>query len=262
MADSSPEGADTEHSFCNKAYSDLLSFLFFTFLDVIQQLYLKFWREKNLLMIFNIGKTNSIANHFLHALRDPVLQQDRARFRKSVERLGEIMAYEISRKLDFDPYIIQTPLGEANTHLLKVKPILMTVLRAGLPYFNGFQNFFDESDCGFIGAYREEQEEISVQLDYLAVPSIAESILILIDPMLATGKSVMKSMEALHKYGMPAHIHIASLIAAPEGIEYLQKNVKIPYTIWTFSIDQCLNDQFYIVPGLGDAGDLSFGNKI
>ncbi len=213
-------------------------------------------------MIFNLGETNSIANHLLHSLRDPVLQLNRAGFRKNLERLGEIMAYEISKKLIFKPHALQTPLGEAKTHLLSAQPVLVTVLRAGLPYFNGFQHFFDESDCGFIGAYRKEEEELTVQLDYLAAPGLHGRTLILIDPMLATGKSFVRSIEALLKHGQPSHIHIASLIAAPEGVDYLQKNVKTAYTLWTFSIDEALNHQFYIVPGLGDAGDLSFGDKL
>jgi uracil phosphoribosyltransferase len=213
-------------------------------------------------MVFNLGETNSIANHFLRELRDPQLQQDRARFRKNLERLGEIMAYEISKKLVFEPCTLQTSLGEAKTHLLINPPILVTVLRAGLPYFNGFQHFFDESDCGFIGAYRKEEEELSVQLDYLAAPGLNDRTLILIDPMLATGKSFVKSIEALQKHGQPSHIHIASMLATPEGIDYLERNIKTTYTLWTFSIDESLNAQSYIVPGLGDAGDLSFGDKL
>lgn len=213
-------------------------------------------------MIFNIGSTHSIANHFLRSLRDPVLQQDRARFRNNIERLGQIMAYEISKKLVYEPVTVQTPLGQVASHLLEQQPVLLTVLRAGLPYFNGFLHFFDSSDSGFIGAYRKEEEEITVQLDYLATPSLTNRTIILIDPMLATGKSFVRSIEALQKHGVPAHIHIASLVAAPEGIDYLKKNIKTPYTLWTFSIDESLNHQSYIVPGLGDAGDLCFGDKL
>lgn len=213
-------------------------------------------------MLFNIGHSNSIANHFLQALRDPLLQHDRARFRKNVERLGEIMAYEISKQLAYEPAHIQTPLGQVDSHLLKQKPILLTVLRAGLPYFNGFLNYFDESDCGFIGAYRKEEKEITVQLDYLATPQLEESTLILIDPMLATGKSIVRSLEALNKYGKPSALHIASLVAAPEGITYLERNLEQPYSLWTFAVDKFLNTESYIVPGLGDAGDLCFGEKL
>lgn len=213
-------------------------------------------------MIFNIGNTNSIANHFLQALRDPSLQLDRARFRKNVERLGEIMAYEISKQFTYEPKIIQTPLGEVDSYLLNQKPILLTVLRAGIPYFNGFLNYFEESDCGFIGAYRNEKKEITVQLDYLAAPPLEESVLVLIDPMLATGTSIVSCLKALGKHGMPRKLHIASLISAPAGIAYLEKNINIPFDFWTFAIDKSLNAQSYIVPGLGDAGDLCFGEKL
>jgi uracil phosphoribosyltransferase len=213
-------------------------------------------------MVFNIGETNSIANHFLRSLRDPILQKDRDGFCKNIERLGEIMAYEISKKLEFEPITVQTPLGQINTHLLRKSPVLITVLRAGIPYFNGFQHFFSESDCGFIGAYRKEGSDISIQLDYVAAPSLEGSTLILIDPMLATGKSFVKSIHTLEKYGRPKHIHIASLIAAPEGIRYIHEHIATSYTLWTFAIDEALNHQSYIVPGLGDAGDLSFGEKL
>lgn len=213
-------------------------------------------------MLFNLGSTHSIANHFLRSLRDPVLQQDRARFRKNVEKLGEIMAYEISKKLPYEPGLVQSPLGKTESYFLKQKPVLITVLRAGLPYFNGFQNYFEESDCGFIGAYRKEEKEISIQLDYLATPSLADRIIILIDPMLATGKSFVRSVDALIKHGKPAHIHIASLVASPQGIQFLQEHLKIDYTLWTFAQDETLNKQSYIVPGLGDAGDLCFGEKL
>jgi uracil phosphoribosyltransferase len=213
-------------------------------------------------MVFNIGETNSIANHFLRSLRDPILQKDKDSFRKNVERLGAIMAYEISKKLEFEPVTVQTPLGQVNTFLLRKSPVLITVLRAGIPYFSGFQHFFTESDCGFIGAYRKEDDEVTIQLDYVAAPSMKERVLILIDPMLATGKSFVKSLNALEKYGKPGHLHMAALIAAPEGIRYIQQHVNMPYTLWTFAIDEALNHQSYIVPGLGDAGDLSYGEKL
>lgn len=213
-------------------------------------------------MFFNLGVSNSIANHYLRVLRDPALQQDRARFRKNIERLGEIMAYEVSKKLTYVPALVKTPLGEVSSSLLQEQPVLLTVLRAGLPYFNGFLNFFDECDCGFIGAYRKEQEDIRVQLDYLATPDLTGRTIILIDPMLATGKSVIRSIEALEKHGKPSHIHVASLVSSPEGIEYLQQNIKSDYIIWTFAKDEHLNSKSYIVPGLGDAGDLCFGEKL
>jgi len=213
-------------------------------------------------MVFNIGEKNSIANQFLLELRDKHIQQDRLRFRRNMERLGEIMAYEISQKLNYTSEKVETPLGQS---LLSIPefPVLVTILRAGLPYFTGFQNFFDGAESGFIGAYRKEGgADIQINLDYLAAPPVEGRTVIIIDPMLATGKSLLRSIHELVQQGTPAHIHIASLVAAPEGIAYLQKEIKIPFTIWTFAIDIKLNDQFYIVPGLGDAGDLSFGEKM
>lgn len=214
-------------------------------------------------MVYNVGKQNSIAGQFLLELRDKVIQQDRLRFRKNVERLGEIMAYEISKKLSYKTLQVPTSLGSAASTALVAPPVLITVLRAGLPYFQGFQNYFDTSDCGFIGAYRKEGGEgIAIKLDYLATPVLDGREIILIDPMLATGKSFIEALTELLKRGRPKHVHIASLISAPEGIQHLQKQVKISFTLWTFAIDEKLNEQFYIVPGLGDAGDLSFGEKL
>jgi uracil phosphoribosyltransferase len=215
-------------------------------------------------MVVNLGEHHSVANEFLKDLRDTAIQQNRLRFRKSIERLGEIMAYEISKKLKYSVHAVQTPLGTSQIPLLDTDPVLITVMRAGLPYFQGFLNYFDKSDCGFIGAWRDEgvKEEITINLGYAAAPLLNGKELILIDPMLATGRSFIRSSQALLKKGTPSHIHIASLIATPEGIDYLQKNLRVPYTLWTFSIDEKLNHQFFIVPGLGDAGDLSFGNKI
>lgn len=214
-------------------------------------------------MVYNLGETNSIANHFLYELRDVSIQQDRMRFRRNMERLGEVMAVEISKKLDYSPVSFETPLASDSVDLVREQPVLVTVLRAGLPFFQGFSNYFDKSPGGFIGAYRKEGEkEITINLDYLATPSLADRNLILIDPMLATGRSFVKSVDALIRNGIPKHIHVASLVSTPEGIDFIKKSIKLPLTIWTFGIDEKLNDQFYIVPGLGDAGDLSFGEKI
>jgi len=215
-------------------------------------------------MVVNLGEYHSVANEFLNVLRDTALQQDRLRFRKSMERLGEIMAYEISKKLKYSKHTVQTPLGTSELALLEHKPMLTTVMRAGLPYFQGFLNYFDQSDCGFIGAWRDEKgkDQITINLEYAAIPSLQGRDLILIDPMLATGRSFIRSTQVLLKNGNPTHLHIASLISTPEGIAYVQQNLHVPYTLWTFAIDEKLNHQFYIVPGLGDAGDLSYGNKI
>lgn len=216
-------------------------------------------------MIINLGEQSSIANVFLSELRDKAVQQDRARFRRNMERLGQIMAYQISQKLRYQPVPVQTVLGIARMQLPVEKPVLVTVLRAGLPYFQGFLDYFDQADCGFIGAYREEgKSEVSIKLDYQTTPSLKNRTLVLIDPMLATGKSLVRSIHSLSNFfgEVPDHIHLASLIATPEGIKYVQEKIALPHTIWTFSIDEKLDTRFYIVPGLGDAGDLSFGNKV
>lgn len=212
--------------------------------------------------LINLGEKPSIANQFLNEIRDKNSQLDRMRFRRNLERMGEIMAYEISKTLAYEECTVNSPLASLVSRKLKEQPILLTVLRAGLPYFQGFLNYFDQVDAGFIGAYRKEGAEIEINLEYLATPELEGRNVILIDPMLATGKSFVRSIHALMKHGKPAHIHLASLIASPEGIEYIKADLKIPFTIWTFSVDEKLDTRFYIVPGLGDAGDLSFGNKI
>lgn len=210
-----------------------------------------------------LNRQHSIANQYLLELRDKAIQQDRERFRKNVERLGELMAYEVSKKLTYKSTTVQTPLGISEVHVLTEKPVLITVLRAGLPYFNGFQNYFGQSDCGFIGAYRKESStSLAIKLDYIATPSLEGRTVILIDPMLATGQSVIKSISALMEHGKPSHLHIASLVASPEGVAHLKEHVKISNDVWTWTLDEKLNDQSYIVPGLGDAGDLSYGEKL
>lgn len=214
-------------------------------------------------MTFILNQINSISNHMLKELRDKRIQQDRARFRKNVEQLGSIMAYEISKKLAYREEIVETPVGNASIQILTQQPVLITVLRAGLPYFQGFLQIFDKADCGFIGAFRKEGEkEITINLNYMATPSLEGRDVILIDPMLATGKSFVKSVEAMKALGKTTHIHIAALVAAPEGVEYLAKNLTVPHTIWTFALDEKLNEHSYIVPGLGDAGDLCYGEKM
>ncbi len=210
-----------------------------------------------------LGDQHSIANQILNEIRDKEKQQDRMRFRKNMERMGEMMAYEISKKLSYKECEVDSPLASLKSVMLKTQPVIITVLRAGLVYFQGFINYFDGADAGFIGAYRKEGgEEIKINLEYMATPDLTGRDVILVDPMLATGKSFIHSINALLKHGHPSHLHIAALIASPEGINYIQEHLKIPYTLWTFAVDEKLNDHFYIVPGLGDAGDLSFGDKL
>lgn len=214
-------------------------------------------------MVFNLSEQNSIANQYLMELRDKQLQQDRLRFRRNLERLGEIMSFEISKQLSYTTKIIETPLDRCRVNVLKEQPLLMTILRAGLPFFQGFMNFFDHADAGFIGAYRRETlDAVQIKFDYITSPVTKGREIILIDPMLATGKSLLDSVNQILKRGNPAKIHIASLVAAPEGIKFLAEQMPVPYTLWTYSIDEKLNAQSYIVPGLGDAGDLSFGTKL
>jgi len=214
-------------------------------------------------MIFNLSSQNTIGNQFISELRDKDIQLDRPRFRRNMKRLGQLMAYEISKKLHFKNEVIQTPMGQCNVQVLSRQPVLLTVMRAGLPYFDGFLEFFDQSDCGFIGAYRQEDtEKLVIHLDYVATPHVDGREVIVVDPMLATGKSFVRSIEALLKHGTPSHIYVACLVAAPEGIKYVKENLTTPFSIYTCAVDENLNHQFYIVPGLGDAGDLSFGLKL
>lgn len=224
---------------------------------------LNFGEKKAGYMFFNLSEHDSVACQFITELRDKTIQQDRLRFRKNIERLGQIMAYEISRKLPYLKKSVETPLGTARASALETDPILITVMRAGLPYFQGFLDFFDRSDCGFIGAHRKEGgKEVVIELEYLATPSISNRQIILIDPMLASGKSFVRSVNALLKHGTPSHLYIASLVAAPEGIKFIEENLSVAHSIWTCALDDKLNDQFYIVPGLGDAGDLCYGQKL
>ena len=214
--------------------------------------------------MFILSKTNSIANHFIAELRDVTIQKDSMRFRKNMERLGEILAYEVSKTLSYQPATVQTPLAISHTHLLSNQPVLVAILRASLPFHQGFLNVFDKAENAFIGAYRGKHradETFDVQMDYLASPDLSDKTIILIDPMLATGKSLVKSYQALLAYGKPARIIIAAAITAPEGIAFLQKEIP-DADLFVGTIDEKLNHKFYIVPGLGDAGDLAYGGKL
>lgn len=187
------------------------------------------------------------------------------RFRGNMERLGELLAYELSKSLQYAPKQIKTPLGVSTVNVLKEDPVLVTILRAGIPFFQGFLNYFDKAASGFIGAYRamhDHNEGFNINMEYLAVNDISQKELIIVDPMLATGKSMIKSISTLMKYGKPGHIHIVTAIAAPEGIDYIKKELSYQFTIWAAAVDEKLNDKAYIVPGLGDAGDLSYGAKL
>jgi uracil phosphoribosyltransferase len=217
--------------------------------------------------MFVLNHNPSIANQFLAELRNIHIQKDKLKFRTNLERLGEILAYELSKSLDYTVNTIQTPLAKTTVFLPKNTPVLIGILRAALPFYQGFLNYFDQSESGFIGAYRQENNtqnshEVNISYLYQALPEINHKEIILIDPMLATGKSLVESIQHLSSMGKPSKIHIASVIAAPEGIEYIKKEINEPVSFWIGAIDDRLNEQYYIVPGLGDAGDLAFGTKI
>jgi uracil phosphoribosyltransferase len=204
----------------------------------------------------------SIANHFLAELRDVDIQKDSLRFRRNLQRLGEIIAVRISTQLSYKPQVVKTPLGEAPSQLLRDFPVLATVLRAGLPFHQGFLNYFDQSPSAFAAAYRiEGTAQVQVQLDYLTAPSLDERVLILADPMLASGKSLVQTYRAMLRFGTPSQVHIAAVIASPEGVAYVAREIP-EATLWVAAVDEKLNEQAYIIPGLGDAGDLAFGSKL
>ncbi len=214
--------------------------------------------------IINIGEKNSIFNHFIAELRSIDIQKDRMRFRRNLERIGEVFAYEISKNLEYEPADFTTPLGVATVNQLKVQPLLATILRAGLPLHQGLLNYFDRADSAFITAYRkyDKNEDFTIRVEYVSSPSIEGKVLILTDPMLATGASIVKTMKSLLASGMPSALHIVSVLASSEGLDYIQRNLSLQnLTVWVGGVDDELTAQAYIVPGLGDAGDLAFGEK-
>lgn len=213
--------------------------------------------------VINLGSTNSIFNQFISEIRDEMIQKDSMRFRRNCERMGEIMAYEISKHLDFTSTEINTPLGVSSIKLIKEQPVLSTILRAGLPMHQGFLNYFDRADNAFISAYRKHHKDGSfdIEIEYMASPSLDKRTIILSDPMLASGSSIVVTYKALLEKGSPKKLHIASLIASKQGIEYVKRFLPESTTIWVGAIDEELTAQSYIVPGLGDAGDLAYGSK-
>lgn len=213
--------------------------------------------------MFVLSDCDNIVHQYLSELRDVEIQKDRTRFRKNLERIGGILAYELSKDLHFISKSIQTPIEVTKGKVLDEQPLLICVLRAAMPFFQGFLDVFDKADCGFVGAYRQEKENrIDIEFLYQATPDISGREVILIDPMLATGKSIVSTVSNLLKIGAPKSLHIVGVIAAPEGIEYISSQIEIPHKIWVGTIDKALNEKSYIVPGLGDAGDLAFGPKL
>lgn len=216
-------------------------------------------------MVRNLGAQSSIFNQFIAEIRDAVIQQDSLRFRYNMERMGAVYAYEISKQLEFEAREVVTPLGVAEVPVLKHYPVLATILRAGLSLHRGMLSVFDKSENAFVSAYRKHSKDgrFDIQIEYVSCPELTDRILILSDPMLATGASLLLSYKALLAKGKPRHTHIVTLIASTQGVEYLKRNLSIDdVTLWVGAIDDELTAQAYIVPGLGDAGDLAFGNKI
>ena len=215
-------------------------------------------------MVIDLSKHNSLLNHWVAELRDVNVQNDRMRFRRNIERIGEVAAYELSKTLQFKSVEVTTPLGIAPTQLLTEQPVLATILRAGLPLHQGMLNYFDKADNAFISAYRKHHPDGSfeISLEYLSCPNLNGRVLILCDPMLATGASLVETIQAIQKTYTPAQIHIVVTIASQKGIEHVEKELGADTPIWCAAIDPVLNDKSYIVPGLGDAGDLAFGTKM
>jgi uracil phosphoribosyltransferase len=215
-------------------------------------------------MVHELGTKSSILNHYIAEIRDEEIQKDSMRFRRNLERIGEILAYEISKTLIFESSTVKTPLGTAKVELMKEQPVIASILRAGLTMHNGLLNTFDKAENAFVSAYRRPTgtNEIDVMVEYKACPDLTDKVLIIADPMLATGLSMALVFEALLKNGTPKKIHIASAIASRSAINLLTKNLPIPTDIWVGAIDEELNPKSYIVPGLGDAGDLAYGVKL
>lgn len=215
-------------------------------------------------MVHVIGANNSIFNQFISEIRDVNVQNDSMRFRRNMERMGEIMAYEISKTLNYEVREFTTPLGIANVSVPKEQPVIATILRAGLPLHLGMLNYFDKAENGFISAYRRHHKDGSfdIHVEYLSTPDLNAKTLILCDPMLASGSSMVLAYQAMLKRGIPFHTHIVAVIASTEGLEYVKKHLPANVTIWVGAVDEELTAQSYIVPGLGDAGDLAFGVKI
>ncbi|MCX6266169.1 MAG: uracil phosphoribosyltransferase [Bacteroidetes bacterium] len=216
-------------------------------------------------MIKVLSSGNSILNQYISELRDAEIQKDSLRFRNNLERLGGIFAYEISKGLSYETKEVITPLGIANVPMLVEYPVLTTILRAGLPFHQGFLNFFDKSENGFISAFRRHHKDgtFSINIEYASVTEIENKVVILCDTMLASGSSMVLAYKELITHGKPRHTHIAAVVANLEGLEYVKKHIsKNDITVWVGAIDDEMTAQSYIVPGLGDAGDLAYGKKL
>ncbi|TVR42240.1 MAG: uracil phosphoribosyltransferase [Bacteroidia bacterium] len=216
-------------------------------------------------MIRNLGSTSSLLNQYIAELRDADIQKDSMRFRRNMERVGEIFAYEISKTMEWQKKEVVTSLGVANCEVLASQPVIATILRAGIPFHQGLLNAFDKAENSFVSAYRKHRKDgrFDVKIEYLSSPSLQDKTLIINDPMLATGASMVLSYKELIRKGKPSHTHIVSILASIEGLDHVKKNMPTDnYTLWVGAIDDELTAKAYIVPGLGDAGDLAFGSKL
>ena len=218
-----------------------------------------------MIKINNLERTDSVFNQYMAELRDAVIQQDRMRFRRNLERIGEVMAYEISKSFEYDDEEVTTPLGIKQIRTMHEQPVIATILRAGLPFHNGMLNMFDQADSAFIAAYRKydkNEEDSEIRVEYFSSPDIEDRILILCDPLLATGESIVKTLNGLMEDMMPKEVHIAVAVASQEGLDYVERTMsRLPVTIWVGSIDEELTARAYVVPGIGDVGDLAYGEK-
>jgi uracil phosphoribosyltransferase len=215
--------------------------------------------------VIQLDKNNSVLNTFVSQLRDKDIQKDSLRFRRNIERIGEIIAYELSKSLQFKKHQIQTPLGKKKTNLINDNLVICSILRAGLPLHQGLLNYFDDVENAFISAYRKHKKstnDFDIIVEYFASPSLKDKTVIIADPMLATGNSLVAVYKALLKHGKPKKIHIVSVIGSTEGIEFVKKNFPKNTNLWIATVDDKLDKKGYIIPGLGDAGDLAFGLKL
>jgi uracil phosphoribosyltransferase len=215
--------------------------------------------------IHNISLQNSILSNFLSEIRSVGIQKDSMRFRRNIERIGEVLGYEMSKSLSYKTELVETPLGKCTINLPDNDIVLCSILRAGVPLHNGLLNYFDTAENAFISAYRHHKhdpESFEIIVEYLACPNLENKTLVLADPMLATGQSMVATFEALKPFGIPKEVHLISVIGAQEGVNFVEQNFDDNTHLWIAAIDETLNDKGYIIPGLGDAGDLAFGEKL
>ncbi|MDD4991658.1 MAG: uracil phosphoribosyltransferase [Paludibacter sp.] len=215
--------------------------------------------------IINLSENNSVLNHYIKEIRSVEIQKDSMRFRRNMERIGEIMAYEISKTMEYKHEDVQTPLGISPTEVIAEDIVISTILRAGLPFHTGFLSYFDRAENAFVSAYRKYKDALKfdIYIEYIASPSLDGKTLIITDPMLATGGSMELAYGALLTKGKPANIHVATVIASQQAIDYVAGHFpEANTTVWAAAIDPELNSHSYIIPGLGDAGDLAFGEKL